>query len=146
MIRWRSSVARTFRNSDPRRLVRLDIRDSSGARTRRASRALPVAVLLAVAGASPAGAGTWDWATGPATYYEEGKRDWSVAAGEMADADFGYVGSGPGKIDLYVGQERVERGIPDVQAVDRLAELIQSKGRWVEPDGGNLPGPADVQA
>jgi len=55
--------------------------------------------------------------------------------GEMADADFGYVGSGPGKIDLYVGKERVERGVPQAQAVDRLVDLIRGRGLWVEPAG-----------
>ncbi|MDX8431633.1 MAG: (E)-4-hydroxy-3-methylbut-2-enyl-diphosphate synthase [Candidatus Algichlamydia australiensis] len=53
--------------------------------------------------------------------------------GEMADAHFGYVGSGKGKIDLYVGKERVEKGIPEGEAVDRLIALIQSHGMWVEP-------------
>jgi len=52
--------------------------------------------------------------------------------GEMADADFGYVGSGPGKIDLYVGHERVERNVPQAEAVDRLVGLIRSRGLWVE--------------
>jgi hypothetical protein len=50
--------------------------------------------------------------------------------GEMADADFGYVGSGPGKIDLYVGHERVERNVPQAEAVDRLVGLIRSRGLW----------------
>ena len=53
--------------------------------------------------------------------------------GEMADADFGYVGSGPGKINLYHGQICVERNIPSVQAVKRLIELIQEQGKWVDP-------------
>lgn len=53
--------------------------------------------------------------------------------GEMADADFGYVGSLPGKIDLYVGKQRVEKHIPMEEAVDRLIALIQKHGRWVEP-------------
>jgi len=53
--------------------------------------------------------------------------------GEMADADFGYVGSGPGKIDLYHGKERVERGVPQADAVDRLVELIRENGGWEEP-------------
>lgn len=53
--------------------------------------------------------------------------------GEMADADFGYVGSGPGRIDLYVGKERVERNVPQSEAVERLVDLIRSHGRWVEP-------------
>jgi len=53
--------------------------------------------------------------------------------GEMADADFGYVGSGPGKISLYVGKECVERNIPAEQADERLIQLIQTHGKWVEP-------------
>ena len=53
--------------------------------------------------------------------------------GEMADADFGYVGSGPGKIDLYVGKDRVKSAIPEADAVDRLIELIQEEGKWIEP-------------
>ena len=53
--------------------------------------------------------------------------------GEMADADFGYVGSGPGVINLYVGQECVERRVPSDEAGDRLVELIRSHGRWVDP-------------
>jgi (E)-4-hydroxy-3-methylbut-2-enyl-diphosphate synthase len=68
----------------------------------------------------------------------------------MADADFGYVGSGPGKIDLYVGQERVERAIAAADAVDRLEELIRAQGRWNAPADAhqssdrNQPGPAGV--
>ncbi len=53
--------------------------------------------------------------------------------GEMADADFGYVGSGPGKISLYVGKECVERNIPDTQADERLIQLIKDHGKWVDP-------------
>lgn len=53
--------------------------------------------------------------------------------GEMADADFGYVGSKPGMIDLYVGKECVERDIAFDKADDRLVELIKSHGRWIEP-------------
>lgn len=53
--------------------------------------------------------------------------------GEMADADFGYVGSKPGKIDLYVGKECVERDIDFSEADDRLIALIKSHGRWIEP-------------
>lgn len=52
--------------------------------------------------------------------------------GEMADADFGYVGSGPGKVSLYVGKECVERNIPDSQADERLIQLIQMHDKWVE--------------
>jgi (E)-4-hydroxy-3-methylbut-2-enyl-diphosphate synthase len=51
----------------------------------------------------------------------------------MADADFGYVGAGPGKISLYHGQTCVERNIPSAQAVARLIELIQEQGKWVDP-------------
>lgn len=52
--------------------------------------------------------------------------------GEMADADFGYVGSKPGMIDLYVGKECVERDISFAEADDRLIELIKRHGRWVD--------------
>jgi (E)-4-hydroxy-3-methylbut-2-enyl-diphosphate synthase len=52
--------------------------------------------------------------------------------GEMADADFGYVGSGPGHINLYVGKECVERGIPQTQADLKLIDLIKQHGKWVE--------------
>ena len=54
--------------------------------------------------------------------------------GEMADADFGYVGGAPGKIDLYVGKEVVRRGIPFDGACDQLIDLIKEHGRWAEPD------------
>lgn len=53
--------------------------------------------------------------------------------GEMADADFGYVGAKPGMIDLYVGKECVEKDINFADADDRLIELIKNHGRWVEP-------------
>lgn len=53
--------------------------------------------------------------------------------GEMADADFGYVGSKPGMIDLYVGKECVEKDIPFSDADDRLVDLIKSHGKWLEP-------------
>lgn len=53
--------------------------------------------------------------------------------GEMADADFGYVGSGLGKIDLYLGQNRVSRGLDEAEAVPALLALIKTEGRWVEP-------------
>ncbi len=53
--------------------------------------------------------------------------------GEMADADFGYVGSGPGIVNLYVGKEVVERQVPQASAPDRLVELIKREGRWVDP-------------
>ena len=54
--------------------------------------------------------------------------------GEMADADFGYVGSGKGKITLYKGQDVVKRGVPSENAVDELIELIKENGAWVDPD------------
>lgn len=53
--------------------------------------------------------------------------------GEMADADFGYVGSGVGKIDLYVGYNCVKRAIPSEIAVDKLIELMKEHGRWQDP-------------
>jgi (E)-4-hydroxy-3-methylbut-2-enyl-diphosphate synthase len=53
--------------------------------------------------------------------------------GEMADADFGYVGGAPGKITLYVGKQPVKKNIPTEEAVDTLIELIKEHGRWVDP-------------
>ncbi|MCB0824539.1 MAG: flavodoxin-dependent (E)-4-hydroxy-3-methylbut-2-enyl-diphosphate synthase, partial [Bacteroidales bacterium] len=53
--------------------------------------------------------------------------------GEMADADFGYVGTGVGKITLYKGKEVVKRNVPSEKAVDELIELIKEHGRWSEP-------------
>ena len=53
--------------------------------------------------------------------------------GEMADADFGYVGSGVGKITLYKGKEIVKRGVPSEEAVDALIELIREEGMWIDP-------------
>tara|TARA_Y100000766_G_scaffold283283_1_gene298507 strand:- start:1723 stop:3612 length:1890 start_codon:yes stop_codon:yes gene_type:complete len=52
--------------------------------------------------------------------------------GEMADADYGYVGTGVGKITLYKEKEVVERGIPEDKAVDALIDLIKSYGDWVD--------------
>ena len=54
--------------------------------------------------------------------------------GEMADADFGYVGSGPGKITLYKGKEIVKRNVNSEQAVDELINLLMENDAWVEPD------------
>ena len=54
--------------------------------------------------------------------------------GEMADADYGYVGTGPGLISLYKGQEVVEKNIDASNAVDALIKLIASNGDWVEPN------------
>ncbi len=53
--------------------------------------------------------------------------------GEMADADFGYVGWGAGKIALFVGKELVARDIPTEEADDRLVELIRAHGKWQDP-------------
>ncbi|MBL7850746.1 MAG: (E)-4-hydroxy-3-methylbut-2-enyl-diphosphate synthase [Cyclobacteriaceae bacterium] len=52
--------------------------------------------------------------------------------GEMADADYGYVGSGPGRITLYRGKEVVKRNVPTPQAVDELIYLIREDGAWVD--------------
>jgi len=54
--------------------------------------------------------------------------------GEMADADFGYVGGAPNKINLYVGKKPVKFNIPEAEAVDRLVDLIREHGKWVEPE------------
>ena len=53
--------------------------------------------------------------------------------GEMADADFGYVGGAPGKVNLYVGKTPVKFNIPEAEAVDRLKDLIREHGKWIEP-------------
>lgn len=53
--------------------------------------------------------------------------------GEMADADFGYVGSGPGLVNLYVGHDCIERHVPEAEAPERLVALIRRQGRWAEP-------------
>ena len=62
--------------------------------------------------------------------------------GEMADADFGYVGGAPGKVNLYVGKTAVKFNIPEAEAVDRLKDLIREHGKWVDP----APQPAPVEA
>ena len=54
--------------------------------------------------------------------------------GEMADADYGYVGSGPGRITLYRGKEVVKRNVPTAQAVDQLIDLIKEDENWVETE------------
>lgn len=59
--------------------------------------------------------------------------------GEMADADFGYVGSKPGMIDLYLGKQCVEKDIPFSNAVDSLVELIKKHDRWIEPELEEVP-------
>ena len=53
--------------------------------------------------------------------------------GEMADADYGYVGAAAGRFTLYKGREIVERNIPQEEAIDRLIELIKANGDWQEP-------------
>jgi (E)-4-hydroxy-3-methylbut-2-enyl-diphosphate synthase len=55
--------------------------------------------------------------------------------GEMADADFGYVGGAPGKVNLYVGKSPVKFNIPETEAVARLVDLIRENGRWSDPRG-----------
>ena len=62
--------------------------------------------------------------------------------GEMADADFGYVGGAPGKVNLYVGKTAVKFNIPEAEAVDRLKDLIREHGKWVHP----APRPTPVEA
>jgi (E)-4-hydroxy-3-methylbut-2-enyl-diphosphate synthase len=52
--------------------------------------------------------------------------------GEMADADYGYVGAGRGKISLYKQKECIEKNIPEAEAVDKLIELIKANGDWKE--------------
>ncbi len=54
--------------------------------------------------------------------------------GEMADADFGYVGWGAGKVALFVGRELVERDVPSAEAPQKLVELIRARGRWTDPE------------
>jgi (E)-4-hydroxy-3-methylbut-2-enyl-diphosphate synthase len=54
--------------------------------------------------------------------------------GEMADADFGYVGSGPGKITLYKGKEVVKRNVPEGIAVEELISLLKENNAWIEPE------------
>lgn len=54
--------------------------------------------------------------------------------GEMADADYGYVGMGKDKIALYRGQEVIKRSVTAAKAVDELIELIREDGRWIEPN------------
>ena len=54
--------------------------------------------------------------------------------GEMADADYGYVGSGKGKITLYKGKEVVKRSVASEKAVDELINIIREDGKWLEPE------------
>jgi (E)-4-hydroxy-3-methylbut-2-enyl-diphosphate synthase len=59
--------------------------------------------------------------------------------GEMADADFGYVGGAPGKVNLYVGKTPVKYNVPETEAVERLKDLIKEHGKWSDPP------PADAE-
>jgi (E)-4-hydroxy-3-methylbut-2-enyl-diphosphate synthase len=59
--------------------------------------------------------------------------------GEMADADFGYVGSGVGTVTLYAGKEIVARSVPEATAPDRLIEVIRAGGRWRDPAPDRQP-------
>lgn len=54
--------------------------------------------------------------------------------GEMADADYGYVGTGPGKITLYRGKEVIKKGVNTEQALDQLIDIIREDGNWVEKE------------
>lgn len=54
--------------------------------------------------------------------------------GEMADADYGYVGTGPGKITLYRGKEVVKKNVNTEQALDELIGIIREDGNWIDPD------------
>ncbi len=58
--------------------------------------------------------------------------------GEMADADFGYVGGAPGKINLYVGKNCVQYNIPQAEADARLIALIREHGKWADPEPHQL--------
>ncbi len=60
--------------------------------------------------------------------------------GEMADADFGYVGGAPGKINLYVGKNCVQYNIPQAEADGRLIALIREHGKWADPEPHQLAG------
>jgi (E)-4-hydroxy-3-methylbut-2-enyl-diphosphate synthase len=62
--------------------------------------------------------------------------------GEMADADFGYVGGAPEKVNLYFGKQAVKFNIPQDEAVDRLVDLIKEHGRWIDAPAHVTTGPA----
>lgn len=63
--------------------------------------------------------------------------------GEMADADYGYVGSGPGKITLYKGKEVVKKGVDSAIAVEQLINLLKESDAWIEPVTQLLPSEPD---
>ena len=54
--------------------------------------------------------------------------------GEMADADYGYIGAEHGKVSLYKKKVCIEKNIPSEQAVEHLVQLIKDNGDWIEPD------------
>ncbi|MEC8400551.1 MAG: flavodoxin-dependent (E)-4-hydroxy-3-methylbut-2-enyl-diphosphate synthase, partial [Bacteroidota bacterium] len=58
--------------------------------------------------------------------------------GEMADADYGYVGTGPGKITLYKEKEVVKRNVPEDEAVNALIDLIREHGDWIDAPEAEL--------
>jgi hypothetical protein len=62
--------------------------------------------------------------------------------GEMADADYGYVGKAGGKIALYRGREVVKESVPQERGVDELVALIKADGRWSDPPTGHTPPPS----
>jgi (E)-4-hydroxy-3-methylbut-2-enyl-diphosphate synthase len=64
--------------------------------------------------------------------------------GEMADADFGYVGGAPGKVNLYVGKQAVKFNIPEAEAVDRLTDLIREHDKWIDRPQPDTAEPAGV--
>jgi (E)-4-hydroxy-3-methylbut-2-enyl-diphosphate synthase len=66
--------------------------------------------------------------------------------GEMADADFGYVGGAPNKINLYVGKKPIKFNIPESEAVERLVDLIKEHGKWFEPDAEKQLARAELSA
>ena len=53
--------------------------------------------------------------------------------GEMADADYGYIGAGRGKVSLYKGKECIEKNIPEEMAIEKLIALIKAHGDWIDP-------------
>jgi (E)-4-hydroxy-3-methylbut-2-enyl-diphosphate synthase len=59
--------------------------------------------------------------------------------GELADADFGYMGGAPGKVNLFVGKECVEKNVSSAEAPERLVQLIKSHGRWADPAPAESP-------
>ena len=60
--------------------------------------------------------------------------------GEMADADFGFIGTVPGQIDLYYGKEVVRKNVPELEAVDELVDLIKEYGMWKEKETEEVEG------